>query len=141
MTRSLPFLYAAEELADALADRLTPVLAKAQLTTTQLSVLYLLIEEGPMRLGELAAHQRCVKSNVSYLTRAMQREGLIELVSSEEDARARLISASKLGKRRYAVARAGVEKLETALRRALGAKAVTVLEQACLKAAAALDGL
>lgn len=141
MTRSLPFLYAAEELADALADRLAPVLAKAQLTTTQLSVLYLLIEEGPMRLGELAAHQRCVKSNVSYLTRAMQREGLIELVSSEEDARARLISASKLGRRRYAVARAGVEKLEAALRRALGAKAVAALEQACLKAAAALDEL
>ncbi len=141
MTRSLPFLYAAEELADALADRLAPVLAKAQLTTTQFSVLYLLIEEGPMRLGELAAHQRCVKSNVSYLTRAMQGEGLIELVASDEDARARLISASKLGKRRYQVARAGVEKLEAALRQALGAKAVAALEQACLQAAAALDEL
>src|SRR5688572_11303420 len=106
MARSLPFMYAAEELADALSERLEPVLAAAELTATQFNVLYTLIEDGPMRLSALAEHQRCVKSNVSYITRQMQREGLVELSSSEDDLRARVISASKLGRQRYGVARA-----------------------------------
>jgi DNA-binding MarR family transcriptional regulator len=141
MPRSLPFMYAAEELADALADRLSPVLAAAELTATQFNVLYMLIEDGPMRMSELAEQQRCVKSNVSYITRAMVRDGLIELSSSDDDGRARVISASKLGQRRYAVARAAAQKVEQALRRALGAQATDDLARACLAAAAALDGL
>jgi DNA-binding MarR family transcriptional regulator len=100
MARSLPFLYAAEELADALTERLAPALAAAELTAAHFSVLYMLIEDGPMRLSDLARHQRCVKSNVSYLTRAMQREGLVELSASDDDGRSRLIAASKLGQQR-----------------------------------------
>lgn len=141
MARSLPFIYAAEELADALAERLSPVFAAAELTPTQFNVLYILIEEGPMRLRELAEHQRCVKSNVSYLTRVMLSEGLVELSSSEDDARARVISASKLGRRRYELAKGDAQKLEHALRRALGAEAADDLARACLAAAAALDSL
>lgn len=139
MPRSLPFIYAAEELADALAERLSPVFAAAELTATQFKVLYMLIEDGPMRLSVLAEHQRCVKSNVSYITRAMLREGLVELSSSDDDGRARVISASKLGQRRYGVAKAAAQKLEHALRRALGAGAADALSRACLEAAAALD--
>jgi DNA-binding MarR family transcriptional regulator len=141
MRRSLPFIYAAEELADALTERLAPALAAAELTATQFNVLYMLIEDGPMRLSALAEHQRCVKSNVSYITRAMLREGLVELSSSKDDARARVISASKLGQRRYDVAKAAAQKIEQALRRALGAEASDDLARACLKAAAALDSL
>jgi DNA-binding MarR family transcriptional regulator len=134
-------MYAAEELADALAERLSPVLAAAELTSTQFSVLYMLIEDGPMRLSELAEHQRCVKSNVSYLARAMLREGLVELSSSTADGRARVISASKLGQHRYGVAKARAQKIEQALRRTLGAEATEALARACLDAAAALDAL
>lgn len=141
MPRSLPFVYAAEELADALTERLTPILAEAGLTAAQFKVLYALIEEGSMRLSDLAAHQRCVKSNISYLTRAMQSEGLVELVSSKEDLRARVISATKLGRQRYAAAKTAAAKLETALRRAFGAEATEQLAGACLAAAAALDAL
>lgn len=141
MSRSLPFIHAAEELADALAERLAPALAAAELTATQFNVLYLLIEDGPMRPSALAEHQRCVKSNVSYLTRAMLKEGLIELAPSDEDGRTRVISASKLGERRYEVARAGAHKVEQALRRALGAEATDALARACLEGAAALDSL
>jgi DNA-binding MarR family transcriptional regulator len=139
MARSLPFIYAAEELADALTERLAPALAAAELTATQFNVLYMLIENGPMRLSELAEQQRCVKSNVSYITRAMLREGLVELSASDDDGRARVISASKLGQRRYGVARAAAQKVEQALRRAFGAQATDELARACLEAAAALD--
>jgi DNA-binding MarR family transcriptional regulator len=140
MPRALPFIHAAEELADALTERLAPALAAAELTATQFNVLYMLIEDGPMRMSELAEHQRCVKSNVSYITRAMLREGLVELASSDDDGRARVISASPLGRRRYAVARGAAQTIEQALRRALGAKATDELARACLAAAAALDG-
>jgi DNA-binding MarR family transcriptional regulator len=134
-------MYAAEELADALSERLAPVLAAAELTATQFNVLYMLIEDGPMRLSALAEQQRCVKSNVSYITRQMQREGLVDLSSSEDDQRARVLSASKLGRQRYAVAKAAAQKIEHTLRRALGAEATDQLACACLEAAAALDAL
>jgi DNA-binding MarR family transcriptional regulator len=139
MPRSLSFIYAAEELADALAERLAPVFTAAELTATQFSVLYMLIEDGPMRMSALAEQQRCVKSNVSYITRAMLREGLIELSAGDDDARARVISASKLGRRRYGVAKAAAQKIEHTLRRTLGAEATDELARACLEAAAALD--
>jgi DNA-binding MarR family transcriptional regulator len=141
MPRSLPFIYAAEELADALAERLEPAFTAAGLTTTQFSVLYILIEDGPMRLSALAEHQRCVKSNVSYITRTMQRDGLVEVSSSEDDGRARVISATKLGQRRYGIAKAVAQKVEQALRRVLGARAADDIARACLEAAAALDSL
>jgi DNA-binding MarR family transcriptional regulator len=141
MPRSLPFMYAAEELADALSERLAPIFAAANLTATQFNVLYLLIEDGPMRLSALAKHQRCVKSNISYITRAMLGEGLVELSASDDDHRARVISASKLGMRRYRNALAAAQKIEHALRRALGAEATDQLERTCLRAAAALDSL
>ena len=141
VSRPLPFLYAAEELANALSERLAPIFAAAELTATQFNVLYMLIEEGPMQLTALAEQRRCVKSNVSYITRAMLREGLVELSASPEDQRARVISASALGRRRYAAAKVAAQKLEHALRRALGAEAGDHLTQACLEAAAALDAL
>jgi len=139
MTRSLPFLYAAEELENALSERLAPVFAAAELTATQFNVLYILVEEGPMKLSTLAEQRRCVKSNVSYITRAMLREGLVELSPSREDQRSRVLSASKLGLRRYGLAKAGAQKVESTLRRALGAEGTEQLGRACLAAAAALD--
>jgi DNA-binding MarR family transcriptional regulator len=141
VSRALPFLYAAEELANALSERLAPLFAAAGLTATQFNVLYMLIEEGPMQLSALAEQRRCVKSNVSYITRAMLREGLVELAASPDDQRARVISASALGRRRYAAAKAAAQKLEHTLRRALGAEATDQTARACLDAAAALDSL
>lgn len=134
-------MHATEELANALSDRLGPVLSAAELTAAQFNVLYMLIEDGPMKLSKLAKQRRCVKSNVSYLARAMLRDGLVELSASEDDQRARVISASKLGRQRYAVAKAAAQKIENALRRAYGADATDRLARACLEAAAALDAL
>jgi DNA-binding MarR family transcriptional regulator len=139
MPRSLPFIHAAEEIGDALTERLAPILASADLTPAQFNVLYMLVEDGPMTLGELAKFQRCVKSNISYITRTMERDGLVHLAASESDQRARVISASKLGIQRFDVAKAAAQKVETALRRALGANVLERIAQGCLEAAAALD--
>lgn len=141
MPRPLSFMYAAEELANALSERLVPVLALAELTATQFNVLYMLIEEGPMKLSALAEQQRCVKSNVSYIARAMLRDGLVELTASEDDQRARVLSATKLGRQRYGIAKQAAQKVERALGRKLGADRLEQVTSACLKAAAALDAL
>lgn len=141
MSRALPFVYAVEELADALTERIAPILANTGLTAAQFKVLYAVIEEGPMRLSALAEHQRCVKSNISYLTRAMQTDGLVELSMSEEDQRARVIRATDVGRQRYGVAKKAAQKLEKALRRALDGEVTERLTSACLEAAAALDAL
>jgi hypothetical protein len=71
----------------------------------------------------------------------MLRDGLVELAASERDARARVVTASKLGQRRYAVAKAAVQKVEHAVRAQLGARAFAALESACLEAAGAFDAL
>lgn len=141
MPRALPFMYAAIELENALSERLAPIFASAGLTANQFNVLYLLIEEGPMQLSALAGQRRCVKSNISYITRAMQREGLVELAASRDDQRARVLSASKLGQRRYAAVKAAAHDVEQALRRAYGARATDQLSAACLEAARAIDEL
>lgn len=141
MPVSLPFTYAAEELGDALTERLGPIFATVGLTAAQFSVLYALVEEGPMKLSALAERQRCVKSNVSYITRVMQGEGLVSLAATSEDQRTKVMTATKLGRQRYEAAKAATQKVETALRRKLGAAAVDQLTRACLEAAAALDSL
>jgi DNA-binding MarR family transcriptional regulator len=139
MPRLLPFIHAAEELSDALTERLAPILASADLTPAQFNVLYMLVEDGPMTLGELAKFQRCVKSNISYITRTMERDGLVHLAASKSDQRARVISASQLGIKRFNVAKAAAQKVETALRRALGANVLERIAEGCLEAAATLD--
>jgi DNA-binding MarR family transcriptional regulator len=141
MPRSLPFLYAAEELSDALTERLAPVLAEAELTATQFSVLYLLVEGGPMTPSALADQQRCVKSNASYLVRTMQRDGLIELASGQDDQRTRRITPTRLGRKRYAVAKAGVAAFERALAKALGGHVLAAVTKGCLETARAIDSL
>lgn len=141
MPSALPLTYAALEIGDALMDRLGPILARAGLTPAQFKVLYALIEEGPMKLSVLAERQRCVKSNVSYITRVMQTEGLVVLVASEEDARARVMTATKSGRQRYEGAKGDVQKFEAVLRRKLGPAVVEQLTRACLEAATAIDAL
>ena len=134
-------MFAADELGDALAERMAPILAASELTATQFRVLYLLIEQGPMTPSALATQERCVKSNITYITRAMLRAKLVVLTPSADDQRARVITASPLGRRRYGAAKAGAAEVERALRRAVGAAATAQLERACLAAAAALDRL
>ncbi|MEM9461330.1 MAG: MarR family transcriptional regulator [Myxococcota bacterium] len=141
MARALPLFYAIQEIADALEERQSAPLAKAELTASQFNLLYLVIEEGPMRLGEVARYRRCVKSNASNLTRAMEKEGLVTLNADPSDRRARVVEATKEGVRRYRVACRAFARIERSLRTALGAKVTDELERLCLVGAAAVDEL
>ena len=136
---STSLVYALQEAADALEEQLTPLVAKAGLTLPQFSLLFYVIEEGPMRLGELARKERCVKSNVSNLVRKMEAQDLVMLRSDEGDRRARLIAATREGRARYASARRAVQQTENTLRRALGEEASSTLARLSLAAAGVLD--
>ena len=50
----------------------------------------------------------------------MERDGLVALAPSPDDKRVRVLSPTKLGQKRYGVAKSGAQKLEAALRRAYG---------------------
>ncbi|MEM9195582.1 MAG: MarR family transcriptional regulator, partial [Myxococcota bacterium] len=74
---SIAILYWVQEVSDAVDEQLGPVAADAALTLPQFHLLYYVVERGPMRLGELAKRQRCVKSNVSNLVRTMAEKDLV----------------------------------------------------------------
>ncbi len=135
----VPVLYAVREIADALDERLTPLVADAGLTLPQFNVLYLVVEEGPMRLGQLAQHRRCVKSNVSHLVRTMEAQGLLSLIEDPDDRRARVVQASDEGLACYRTVRRQAAYLERQLRQALGDDGRDELVRLCLAAAHALD--
>ncbi len=139
VTRALQLLHAIEELGDALDDRVGPMVAAAELTSPQFNLLYLVEEEGPMRLGELARNRRCVKSNVSNLVRAMESAGLVQLHEDPDDRRARVVHATTLGRRRFRVALRRGDQIEQALRTSLGEAGVAQLVKLCLAGAATLD--
>lgn len=139
MSRQIPLIYAIRELADALDEKMGPLLAEANLTVSQFSVLHLLAEEGPMRAGQLAEHQRCVKSNISYLIRTMEKEGLLELQEDPNDRRARTLNVSALGWKRYRFARNKAARIERKLIKKLKEGEGDTLERLCLSAANQLD--
>ena len=128
-------VYALQEAADALQEQLAPLVSEAGLTMPQFSLLFYVIEQGPMRLGELARKERCVRSNVSNLVRKMEADNLVELRSDVGDRRAKRIAASREGRSRYVVARRAVRRTEDDLRRALGKNASETLARLSLAAA------
>ncbi|GAB4528835.1 MAG: hypothetical protein Tsb0020_45860 [Haliangiales bacterium] len=139
MTRSVEILYAISELSDALGEKMTAVAAAGELTVAQFNLLYIVAEEGPTQLSEIARSRRCVKSNVSNLVRGMERAGLVELTAAPHDRRARVIHPTALGRRRFHAALDACVQVEHALSASLGKKSAAQLAKLCLAAAAALD--
>ena len=139
MKSSIALLYALQEAADALEERMAPIVSDAALTVPQFSLLYYIVEEGPTRLGELARYRRCVKSNVSNLVRAMVAQGLVEVRAAPDDGRARLVHASAEGRARFFKARRAAARLNQQLVQELGERSASNVARLCLAAARALD--
>lgn len=119
---------------------MAPIVSDAALTLPQFSLLYYVVEEGPMRLGELARYRRCVKSNVSNLVRTMVEQGLVEVRPAPDDRRARLVHPSAEGRSRFLKARRAAARLNRQLRQALGERNAASATRLALAAARALDG-
>ncbi len=138
MDPSTSVIYAVQELVDAVDDRLSPGLAEAGLSKAQFNVFYHVVEDGPLRLSDLARYRRCVRSNVTYLVRKMETEGLLSLTEDPHDRRVRIVHATQEGLARYRVARDAAAEIERKLRRTLGSDADR-LAMLCLTGATALD--
>ncbi|HET9954353.1 MAG TPA: MarR family transcriptional regulator [Polyangiaceae bacterium] len=136
---NVSLLYALREAADAYDDRMTPVCEAAGLTLAQFNLLYLVVEEGPMSLGELAKNRRCVKSNVSYLVRSMEKDDLLALVADTGDRRVRHVRASPKGLKAFRTALRGAVQLQKEVSASLGEKATASLAERLMSVAHLFD--
>ena len=66
---------------------------------------------GPVSLGELAAGQRCVRSNMTQLTDRMEADGLVRRIDDAADRRSVLALLTPLGAQRHALARRQLARL------------------------------
>jgi DNA-binding MarR family transcriptional regulator len=120
---SVPLLYALREAADAMDDRMAPICTAAGLTLAQFNLLFLVMEEGRTRLGELAENSRCVKSNVSYLAKTMENDGLLEIIADPDDRRVRHVRATSKGNKALRAALRAASQLEHDVKASFGEKA------------------
>lgn len=135
-----PLLYALSEVNDAIDEQLAPALADAGLTRAHWHLLYILDEQGPSRLSELAKWQRCVRSNMTRLVAAMETKGLVERRPDERDGRARQVVMSAAGKAAFRKVARVAKRLEARVTKALGQTQGDTLAELALRAAAVLDG-
>jgi DNA-binding MarR family transcriptional regulator len=66
-------------------------------TMAQLSLLLTLLDQGPMRLASLAAHERLRAPTITVAIRRLEKLGLVERSSDPSDHRAVLIAVTALG--------------------------------------------
>jgi DNA-binding MarR family transcriptional regulator len=89
--------------ADALYARLERTLGEVGLSMAKYGVLQALAEAGePMTLTELAAGQRCVRSNITQLVDRLEADGLVKRVDDPDDRRTIRASLTSSGKEKAA---------------------------------------
>ncbi|BBZ15386.1 MarR family winged helix-turn-helix transcriptional regulator [Mycobacterium branderi] len=73
------------------------IIAASDLTLSQLSILSALSEAGPMRLNELAAHERVQPPTITVCVRRLEKLGLVTRLSDPEDQRVVLVERTPRG--------------------------------------------
>jgi DNA-binding MarR family transcriptional regulator len=119
-----------------LGRRLRPTSAGSELTPTQTSVLFTIVRQGPLGLGEVAEIESVNPTMLSRIIGQLCDSGLISREASPGDRRAALVKATSAGRRmrerihreRTVALGAHVEALEEEQREALWA-ALPVLEE------------
>lgn len=89
--------------------------AKGELTLSQWSALAATAKRGPMRLGELAAHEHVSAPVLTKVVADLESTGLVVRETDPVDARASLLSATAAGEQRLAELRAVYADLVTDL--------------------------
>lgn len=139
MSDSIELLYALQEAADALDAKMTAIVSKADLTVSQFNLLFYIVEQGSLRQTQLARYRRCLKSNVSNLVRAMETQGLVQVLVAPDDGRARLVAPTAEGRKRYLKARRAATRLQQELTQRLGQSKTELLTRLSMSAAQAID--
>ncbi len=94
------------DAAQALQGEFEAVMAEVGLSRAKFGVLAQLARAGgPVPLGELAAGQGCVRSNITQLTDRMEADGLVRRVDDAVDRRSVRAVLTTLGDERHALGR------------------------------------
>jgi DNA-binding MarR family transcriptional regulator len=89
--------------ADALYQRVERAMGEAGLSMAKYGVLQALAEAGePLTLTELAAGQRCVRSNITQLVDRLEADGLVKRADDPDDRRTIRASLTATGKEKAA---------------------------------------
>jgi DNA-binding MarR family transcriptional regulator len=112
------------------------------LTPSQLSALAVVLNRGPLTLGELADHERVAPPSISKVAAKLEAEGLLERRTDTDDRRVARVRATPAGealieetrRRKTAWLAERVRQLEADDRARL-ADALDVLDELCAEAA------
>lgn len=100
-------------VARALETQVDDALGEVGLSLAKLGVLTLLVEAGePVSLSDLAAHQHCVRSNMTQLVDRLESDGSVRRVDDPRDRRGVLAALTPLGMDRQAEGRRQLEQLQ-----------------------------
>jgi len=110
--------------------------AAAGLSAPRLSALSVIVFSGPVRMSDLAAAEQVRLPTISRLVSELERQGLVERIADESDARVQRVRATRAGRTLLEAGRArrvqelagGLAKLGATERRTL-ARAADLLEQ------------
>ncbi|MBY0443308.1 MAG: MarR family transcriptional regulator [Mycobacteriaceae bacterium] len=86
----------------AILRRGDPGAATGDLTLAQLSILITLINQGPIRMTDLAAHERVRTPTTTVAVRRLEKIGLVKRSRDSSDLRAVLVDITPLGQAVYA---------------------------------------
>jgi len=105
-------MFALIHVGRALEARLEKALADIGLSFAKHGVLRLLVEAGePLPLGDLAARQCCVRSNMTQLVDRLEAEGLVKRVADPDDRRVIRAALTPEGERRAAAGTREIERV------------------------------
>jgi DNA-binding MarR family transcriptional regulator len=83
-------------------SRLDAALGEHGLSIAKLGVLRLLVQaDQPVALGQLAARQACVKSNITQLVDRLEEDGLVKRTPALDDRRSMCAAITDKGRRLY----------------------------------------
>jgi DNA-binding MarR family transcriptional regulator len=101
------------EAARALETRLETALAGVGLSMAKHGVLTTLVDAGEaLPLSELAARQKCVRSNITQLVDRLEAEGLVRRVDDPDDRRSIRAELTPLGRDRQAAGAAQLAAIQ-----------------------------
>jgi DNA-binding MarR family transcriptional regulator len=104
-------------------------LAGVGLRATQFSMLYKLASQGPTSIGELAAVMAMDRTTLSANLKPMERDGLVEIVPSEVDRRAKAVKLTRQGRAAYLQAFPLWEAVQEEFESSYGAKEAKSLRE------------
>jgi DNA-binding MarR family transcriptional regulator len=118
---AVPLIFRILGAARELETRVEAALDKIGLSPAKAGVLRALAKAGdPMPLSELAACNKCVKSNVTQLIDRLEADGLVRRISDPDDRRVTRASLTHEGRMAYNQAKRVVQQQERELFRLLG---------------------